>query len=97
VNTRSSSAAWAVLPGNDDAIRAIQLYAGAIAKAVEDGKRASGNAGHAEEAAPAPAAKPAAEAAAPAGEAEATAAAAAEAEAAAASSGSDAASDTPAS
>ncbi|MEE9332674.1 MAG: 30S ribosomal protein S2 [Granulosicoccaceae bacterium] len=42
-----------VVPGNDDAIRAIQLYAGAMAKAVEDGKRASNNSGHAEEAAPA--------------------------------------------
>ncbi len=31
-----------VVPGNDDAIRAIQLYAGAIAAAVNDGKRASG-------------------------------------------------------
>lgn len=32
-----------VIPGNDDAIRAIQLYAGAISGAVTDGKRASGN------------------------------------------------------
>ena len=32
-----------VVPGNDDAIRAIQLYANAISGAVTDGKRASGN------------------------------------------------------
>jgi len=32
-----------VVPGNDDAIRAIQLYAGAMSGAVTDGKRASGN------------------------------------------------------
>jgi len=32
-----------VIPGNDDAIRAIQLYSGAISGAVTDGKRASGN------------------------------------------------------
>ena len=31
-----------VIPGNDDAIRAIQLYVQAIAGAVQDGKRASG-------------------------------------------------------
>lgn len=31
-----------VIPGNDDAIRAIELYVGAISKAVNDGKRASG-------------------------------------------------------
>ena len=31
-----------VIPGNDDAIRAIQLYVGAIAAAVQDGKRSSG-------------------------------------------------------
>lgn len=31
-----------VIPGNDDAIRAIQLYVEAIANAVQDGKRASG-------------------------------------------------------
>ena len=31
-----------VIPGNDDAIRAIQLYVGAIAKAVQDGRRSSG-------------------------------------------------------
>ena len=31
-----------VIPGNDDAIRAIDLYVGAIAKAINDGKRASG-------------------------------------------------------
>ena len=31
-----------VIPGNDDAIRAIQLYVQAIATAVQDGKRASG-------------------------------------------------------
>ncbi len=31
-----------VIPGNDDAIRAIQLYVQAIASAVQDGKRASG-------------------------------------------------------
>jgi len=32
-----------VVPGNDDAIRAIQLYANAMSSAVSDGKRASGN------------------------------------------------------
>jgi len=32
-----------VVPGNDDAIRAIQLYASAMSGAVTDGKRASGN------------------------------------------------------
>ena len=31
-----------VIPGNDDAIRAIQLYVEAIANAVQDGKRSSG-------------------------------------------------------
>jgi len=31
-----------VIPGNDDAIRSIQLYVDAIATAVQDGKRASG-------------------------------------------------------
>ena len=31
-----------VIPGNDDAIRAIDLYVGTIAKAINDGKRASG-------------------------------------------------------
>ena len=31
-----------VIPGNDDAIRAIQLYVGAIAKAIQDGRRSSG-------------------------------------------------------
>jgi len=55
-----------VVPGNDDAIRAIQLYAGAIAKAVQDGKQVSGTSAHAEEAvapAAAPVAAPTAEAA----------------------------------
>ena len=32
-----------VVPGNDDAIRAIQLYVRAMSSAVQDGKRASGN------------------------------------------------------
>lgn len=32
-----------VIPGNDDAIRAIQLYSNAVSTAVTDGKRASGN------------------------------------------------------
>ena len=32
-----------VIPGNDDAIRAIQLYAQSVSSAVSDGKRASGN------------------------------------------------------
>jgi small subunit ribosomal protein S2 len=31
-----------VIPGNDDAIRAIQLYVEAVANAIQDGKRASG-------------------------------------------------------
>jgi len=31
-----------VIPGNDDAIRAIQLYVDAIASAIQDGKRSSG-------------------------------------------------------
>lgn len=31
-----------VIPGNDDAIRAIQLYVESIASAIQDGKRASG-------------------------------------------------------
>jgi small subunit ribosomal protein S2 len=31
-----------VIPGNDDAIRAIQLYVDAMASAIQDGKRASG-------------------------------------------------------
>ncbi len=55
-----------VVPGNDDAIRAIQLYANAISGAVADGKRASGNmqeevvaAAEAKEAAPAEAPAPA--------------------------------------
>jgi len=34
-----------VIPGNDDAIRAIQLYANAVASAVEDGKRSAVAAG----------------------------------------------------
>ncbi len=96
-----------VVPGNDDAIRAIQLYAGAVAKAVQDGKQVSGNSAHAEEAA-APAPAPAAEAAAPvvaeADAAASDAAKAAEAEVAAktestdaAGTGGEAASETPAS
>jgi len=59
-----------VVPGNDDAIRAIQLYANAISGAVSDGKRASGNM----EEEMVAAAEPAAEAA-PAAEAETPAAA----------------------
>ena len=58
-----------VVPGNDDAIRAIQLYASVIAKAVQDGKQSSGNAPHAE--APAAAEAPVAAAEAPVAEAEA--------------------------
>lgn len=97
-----------VIPGNDDAIRAIQLYAGAMAKAVQDGKQVSGNSAHAEEAVAAPAAAvPVTEAAvaeaAPA-VAEADAVKAAEAEVAAkteaadaAGTGGEAASGTPAS
>ncbi len=76
-----------VIPGNDDAIRAIQLYATAIAKAVQDGKQVSNTGQEAEAAAPAPAEAPAAEApaaeAAATSEAQAEASAAAEAEAAA--------------
>lgn len=82
-----------VVPGNDDAIRAIQLYANAISGAVADGKRASGNmqeevvaAAEATEAAPAAAPAAAEAAAADAAPAEAApadeAAAKAEAEAA---------------
>jgi len=73
-----------VVPGNDDAIRAIQLYAQAIAKAVQDGKQSSGNMEPEAPAAKAPAAEAAPEAAAPeaaAAEAPADAAKAAEAEA----------------
>lgn len=33
-----------VIPGNDDAIRSIQLYVNAVAAAIEDGKRSSGGA-----------------------------------------------------
>ncbi len=92
-----------VVPGNDDAIRAIQLYANAIAKAVQDGKQASGNMQQAEEAAPAaPAEAPAAESttsdadAAKAAEAE-VAAQAEAAPAAEAASTADAGGETPAS
>ncbi len=53
-----------VVPGNDDAIRAIQLYSNAISGAVTDGKRASGNMEEVVEAAePAPAEAAPAEAA----------------------------------
>jgi len=38
-----------VIPGNDDAIRAIQLYSNAIAAAVEDGKRSAPKGGAKEE------------------------------------------------
>ena len=84
-----------VVPGNDDAIRAIQLYANAISSAVADGKRASGNMEEvveAAEAAPAeaaPAAPAAPAAAAP--TAEAPAAEAPKAEEAAAPASDDAA------
>lgn len=40
-----------VIPGNDDAIRAIQLYVDAIANAIQDGKRSSGKMDEAEAAA----------------------------------------------
>ena len=40
-----------VIPGNDDAIRAIQLYVDAIATAIQDGKRSSGKMDEAEAAA----------------------------------------------
>ena len=40
-----------VIPGNDDAIRAIQLYVQAIATAIQDGKRSSGKMDEAAEAA----------------------------------------------
>ncbi len=40
-----------VIPGNDDAIRAIQLYVDAIASAIQDGKRSSGKMDEAEAAA----------------------------------------------
>ncbi len=40
-----------VVPGNDDAIRAIQLYTDVIAKAIQNGKRSSGRMGDQEEAA----------------------------------------------
>ncbi len=94
-----------VVPGNDDAIRAIQLYANAISSAVSDGKRASGNMEEEMVAAaePAPAA-PAAEAAADATPAETPAAveapasddaAKAEAEAMLNSAANDAAADAP--
>ena len=94
-----------VVPGNDDAIRAIQLYANTISSAVSDGKRASGNMEEEMVAAaePAPAA-PAAEAAADATPAETPAAveapasddaAKAEAEAMLNSAANDAAADAP--
>jgi len=51
-----------VVPGNDDAIRAIQLYSNAISGAVADGKRASGNIEEEMVAAAAPAATTASEA-----------------------------------
>lgn len=54
-----------VIPGNDDAIRAIQLYVQAIAAAVQDGKRSSGKMDE-EEAAAADAQAAVADAAAPA-------------------------------
>lgn len=44
-----------VIPGNDDAIRAIQLYVNSAASAVSDAKRAAGNIDRAEAAADAPA------------------------------------------
>ena len=62
-----------VVPGNDDAIRAIQLYANAIGSAVTDGKRASGNMEEIVEAAEPAAAAPATEDAAAKVEAEAAA------------------------
>jgi len=98
-----------VIPGNDDAIRAIQLYVQAIASAVQDGKRSSGKMdeemsaapGTAAETAPEPAPVAASPDAAPADAAAETPAAdtaaaelAAEAESRAAA---DASSDTPAS
>ena len=73
-----------VIPGNDDAIRAIQLYVEAIAAAIQDGKRSSGKmddeAAAAVDAAQAAPAEPVAEA-------QAEAPAAAEAEAAPAEAG----------
>lgn len=94
-----------VVPGNDDAIRAIQLYAQAMSGAVTDGKRAAGNNMEevvaAAETAPAPennAAAPAAEPA-PASdaapEAESSAAAKAEAEAVVNNAATEAAAATP--
>ncbi len=69
-----------VIPGNDDAIRAIQLYASAMGDAITDGKRASGAAMEEEQAAAsAPAeAAPSAEESTAAAELEAAAAAAAD-------------------
>lgn len=87
-----------VIPGNDDAIRAIQLYAGAVSGAVTDGKRASGNMEEVVEAAEAAPAAPDAAAEATATEAAAPAtddAAKAEAEAAVTTAASDAAADAP--
>ena len=74
-----------VIPGNDDAIRSIQLYVEAIASAIQDGKRSSGKMDQEEAAAAdAQAAAPLeAEVAAPAAPAEAPAEATAPAEAAA--------------
>ena len=75
-----------VIPGNDDAIRAIQLYADAMAAAVKDARVASGGIEAYEQPTATPAAAPAAEeAAAPAAAAEAPAAAEAAAPEAAAS------------
>jgi small subunit ribosomal protein S2 len=89
-----------VIPGNDDAIRAIQLYAAAIAQAVQDGKQVSNTGQEAEAAAPAPVPAPEGAASSDA-QAEASAAAeveaAAKTEAAAATPQADAAGDTAAS
>jgi len=87
-----------VVPGNDDAIRAIQLYANTISGAVEDGRKTASGPVEVAEAPAAPAPAPAAEQSAPADTgATADATAAAEAEAAAATAEDAPAGDAPAS
>lgn len=87
-----------VVPGNDDAIRAIQLYANTISGAVEDGRKTASGPVEVAEAPAAPAPAPAAEQSAPAEAVDAAdASAAAEAEVAATTAAEAPAGDAPAS
>jgi len=85
-----------VIPGNDDAIRAIQLYVQAIASAVQDGKRSSGKMDEEMSAAPGTAAETAPEPAPVAASPDAAPADAAESSATADAAPADAAAETPA-